>query len=122
MKISKISKLGEKDPTYGQKYWCEVMDSLTPLMFNSQQEFQAGDDVTYESSEPKKSSKGTDYLLVKKVRKTGQTTLPQAPQDSPNEVLAELRKQTALLQKLAGDSPDEVIEPTQQELDGDVEY
>lgn len=67
--ISKVSKLGENDPKYGQTYWAEVDEQNEPVMFNLMTgSVQEGDVVTAEEVLLKTSSKGNDYHRLKKVK------------------------------------------------------
>lgn len=67
--ISKLSKLGDYDQKYGQTYWVEIASDLTPVKFNSQnQHIGVGDVITAEEKVMKKSTKGTEYWQLKKVR------------------------------------------------------
>lgn len=68
-KLDKVNKLGEYDATYGQKYWCASVDAELTLSFNSQnQDVMAGDTIEAEETSNKRSTKGTDYLQLKKVK------------------------------------------------------
>lgn len=77
--LEEISKLGDKDPKWGQKYWGKATNEDTEvyIMFSSRSEFSVGDQISYEESEQKESGKGTPYLALKKVKKV-QTDLPDS--------------------------------------------
>lgn len=119
IKLSKVSKLGDKDPKYGQKFWCEVTDSLTPVMFNSNSDFQAGDTISYEESENKTTKKNTPYLLLKKVKKL-QTDIPAGKTDSTASqsvsgiTYEQGQEIIALLKKLVGEAS--IIEDEEREI------
>lgn len=67
--VTKISKLGERDPKYGQTYWAEVRESDFPIMFNSSSSFVSeGQALVAEEQEKKISKKGSEYLRLKKVK------------------------------------------------------
>lgn len=104
VKLVKVSKLGEPDEKFGQRYWAET-DS-TPVMFSSNSEFGDGDSISYEESTSKTSAKGTDYLQLKKVKKmqedlpepkSQQTVSTQAPgitYEQGDEIIRLLKKLT----------------------------
>ena len=73
-KLHTCSPLGERHPEYGQSYWASANDQNTlPFKFSSRSaiDFKPGEDIEFESYEVKKSSKGTDYWQLKKVRLVG---------------------------------------------------
>jgi hypothetical protein len=61
--------MGEKHPTYGYSVWSET-DSDLPVMFNVMDEKNLIPQVrvTYEAAEHKTSSKGREYMRLKKVK------------------------------------------------------
>lgn len=75
--LSEINKLGDNDPTYGQRYWGKVSDDLTPVSFNSKQDgFTPGSTITAEEKVMKQSAKGTQYWTLKKVKLVESTNAP----------------------------------------------
>lgn len=121
--LSKVNKLGEFDATYGQRYWGEVTEDLTPVSFNSKhQDIKAGDMLAAEEKVMKKSSKGTQYWQYKKVRLLEEGTEhhvePEKPAERPQnapqnkwggeldklrvEILSKLAAIEAKLDKLLG--------------------
>lgn len=115
MQLAEINKLGERSEKYGQRWWGKTNESLNPISFNSQSEFQVGDEITYEESEQKTSKKGTVYLQLKKVKKV-QSTLPEGkPQQNAPESVSGLTKEQGdeiirLLKIMAGESEKKVDE------------
>jgi hypothetical protein len=70
------AKMGDKDPKYGQSWWSYTHDADTPVMFNLMDgEVRDGSVITTEEWVNKQSSKGTDYLRLKKVKVQGQESL-----------------------------------------------
>jgi len=78
--------LGEEHPTYGFSFWSET-DGDYPVMFNSKEgNILPGTRVTYETAELKTSSKGNEYLRLKKVKfedNPEQTSAPFAQKSKP---------------------------------------
>lgn len=67
--FSKLQKLGDYDETYGQRYWAEVTEELKPVMFNSKDaSIEIGDMIEAAETSNRRSGKGVDYLMLKKVR------------------------------------------------------
>jgi hypothetical protein len=59
--------MGDKHDIYGYTFW-SLTDTDFPVMFNHKEgNIMPGTRITYESSEPKVSKNGTDYLRLKKV-------------------------------------------------------
>jgi len=89
--LTKVSKLGDYDETYGQRYWCLEEDSNTPVSFNSQnQEIESDCSIECEEKTMKKSKKGVTYWQLKKVRviaEAGNTTT-QAEKPATTELRA----------------------------------
>lgn len=108
-KLDKVSKLGEYSETYGVTYWCEAVDDLTPIKFNSQnQDIKEGDTITAEERAERKSTKGTVYYQLKKVKVSDSQ---EANLDRPNSET----KSSESSQSVAGINPnigylDQVLE------------
>ena len=69
LKLSKVNKLGDADPKYGQSWWGEVNQDK-PVMFNTMSgEFSDGCVIEYEERVEKvsKSEKKTPYWRLRKV-------------------------------------------------------
>lgn len=119
--FSKVSKFGELDVKFGQTYWAEVHEHLQPVMFNSMNEdIDLDDKIVAEERSEKKSSKGTMYYRLKKVRvvgKNGSDGPKMAQGDSSADVRDQLNRIEAKLDKLLGQ--DAVTEPTPEQLDGE---
>lgn len=75
-KLDKVSKLGDMDAKFGQRYWCETSDQVEPLMFNSLDEtIKDGDTITAEEvllkstkPNPEKGKESQPYHQLKKVK------------------------------------------------------
>jgi len=113
--LAKVNKLGDNDPTYGQRYWGEVSDDLTPVSFNSKQDgFTPGSTITAEEKVMKQSAKGTQYWTLKKVKLIESSQLlessetpperPYVPHTAidPKEVLRQLTIINSKLDQLLG--------------------
>lgn len=108
-KLSKVTKLGDMDAKYGQRYWCEVAEQLEPVMFNSMNEnIEVGQTITAEEVLLKTSSKGKEYHGLKKVKLTD-SKASQAPQTSStgsvsesqiNQILELLKENNEMLKQL----------------------
>jgi hypothetical protein len=90
--LDKVSKLGDFDETYGQRYWCESPDEDKALSFNSKEDIELTETsgaihITAEERTEKQSKKGTVYYQLKKVKvvsgSEGQGAHP--PVDSPTQ-------------------------------------
>jgi hypothetical protein len=108
--LSEVSKLGEFHPDYGQAYWGSVSDDLTPVKFNSKNEYIAvGDVIEYEEKSTKKSMKGTEYLQLKKVKvvEGGKVSPPpsSAPTSDLDEVIIRLSRIEEKLDEFMGIKP-----------------
>lgn len=67
--FTKLDKMGEPHETYGQAYWGSVNEELRPVKFNSSNEnITADDTIECEEQAERKSTKGTVYLQLKKVK------------------------------------------------------
>lgn len=99
--VKKASALGDKDPKYGQSYWCEVEEQIQPVMFNLMEgSVQEGDRITAEEILLKTSSKGTEYHRLKKVKveeASPRMVTPQAVSD--NDGLAKLEERVAKIEQ-----------------------
>lgn len=85
-KLDKVNKLGDFDDTYGQRYWCASVDSELPLSFNTQnQDVMAGDTIEAQESTNKRSTKGTDYLQLKKVQVTASIQAKPSKPPEPSQ-------------------------------------
>lgn len=129
-KLGKVSKMGERDPKYGQTYWAETDGSDFPVMFNSSASYMPdGASITAEESTRKTSKKGTEYLRLSKVKVLESAPAREEPAKNAPEmntghfrlIYSELRKQTALLEKLAGEAPEKVIEPEDDWVPSEVD-
>lgn len=117
--LDKVSKLGDYDETYGQRYWCESPDEEKPLSFNSKEDIELTEtsgsiNITAEERVEKQSKKGTVYYQLKKVKVSGSagqvTHLPEkvTPQTQGSEnpqnaaVLSQLDRIEEKLDKLLG--------------------
>jgi hypothetical protein len=114
--IKSLKPMGEAHEVYGQRYWGYVEETIQPIMFNSKGDVSAGDKITCESQEERESKSGNKYLSLKKVRKSdGAAEQQTAPVEGGSAtmtfILNELKKQTALLQKLAGEEKEVVVKP-----------
>lgn len=74
--LDKVSKLGDYDETYGQRYWCESPDEEKALSFNSREDIELTEDsgaihIAAEERTEKQSKKGTVYYQLKKVKVSG---------------------------------------------------
>lgn len=76
-KLNKVVKLGQYDEKYGQRYWCDADAEEKPVSFNSQnQNIKEGDTIEAEESLNKMSTKGTHYLMLRKVKVVDNTAQP----------------------------------------------
>lgn len=94
--LTKVTKMGDYDSKYGQRFWAEVNEQLEPVMFNSQnQDISVGDTITAEDVLLKTSAKGTEYHGLKKVKVVeGSTNSTQSPiSESKIEQILELVKE-----------------------------
>jgi len=67
--FSKLSKMGDFDEKYGQAYWGSPNEQLVPVKFNSMNpNITQEDAIEAEEVLLKKSSKGTEYHQLKKVK------------------------------------------------------
>lgn len=124
--LTSVTKLGDNDPKYGQRYWVAAPESDLPMMFNSMSEdIDIGDTITCEETANARSAKGTDYLKLKKVRVAEQgthtsppaqkpVTEPQNGSDKPNgwdaaKLFMQLNRIEEKLDKLLGDD-DEITQ------------
>lgn len=91
--LDKVSKLGDYDETYGQRYWCESPDEEKALSFNSREDIELTEDrgaihITAAERTEKQSKKGTVYYQLKKVKVSGSQgrgeTSPPATKGSEN--------------------------------------
>lgn len=96
-------KMGEHDPKYGQSYWAYTHESQMPVKFNLMDgDVHDGSKITCEEYAVRKSSKGTEYQQLKKVRVEGAsapqkqngTTAKQFKADPDKQ--AEIRAEWAL--------------------------
>lgn len=125
MKLTSVNKLGEKDSKYGQKYWAEVNDSLTPISFNSQSDFRVDDEITYEESARKVSKKGTEYLQLKKVKKVLSSPSEEKSDSAASVGVSGISKEQGdeiirLLKVMAGESDKEADKKIEDVPEGDV--
>src|ERR1700761_341255 len=75
--LAEVNKMGENDPTYGQTYWTKSTEEIRPLKFNSRNtDITVGMSIIAEETVNKRSTKGIDYLQLKKV---------QVLQENPSE-------------------------------------
>ena len=85
--FAKLTKMGDFDDKYGQRYWGEPNEQLVPVMFNSMnQNITAEDTIEAEEILLKTSGKGVDYHGLKKVRVvqgSPASTTPNAPALAP---------------------------------------
>lgn len=86
--LDKVSKLGDNDETYGQRYWCESPDEDKPLCFNTKEDIELTEDsgpisITAEERVEKQSGKGTIYYQLKKVKVSGSQGRGDVPASPP---------------------------------------
>ena len=132
----KITPMGEHDPKYGTRYWGTVQEADLPVSFNllNPVNVDEGAVLEYEERSERESKKGTMYVQLKKVKVLGGQAKVEQEKASQTSIMGyarliytEQRKQTALLEKLAGvayepsDAPkeDKVVELTDGEVLGD---
>ena len=135
--LAKANKMGDYSSQYGQQYWGEGDEQgALPIMFNSQnQNIVDGAVITAEERVERTSKKsGNLYHFLKKVRvlsgadAPASNMQPSSSSDSSSdsdssssnvredsEILTELKLQTALLRKLAGEAEPKA-EPTEDVL------
>lgn len=121
--LTKVTKMGERHPEYGQTWWGDVKEIDFPVMFNTKVDYVgAGQVLTADEQTKKTSAKGTEYMRLSKV-KLAEAEKPQA-ESSPSLntgnfklIYSELRKQTALLQKLVGEPSEKATEQMPDDLD-----
>jgi hypothetical protein len=71
-KLTKISPLGEADPTYGQKYWGAAEgESLEISFVTKAQGIAPGATITAEEKSIKTTNAGKEYAFLKKVKVNG---------------------------------------------------
>lgn len=101
--LTKADKLGSFDETYGQIYWCESKEELKPLKFNSKsQDIAVGDVITCEESLNKRSTKGVDYLQLRKIQ-VERKGAPAASKDAQaNNIMRVLARIEAKVDQLLG--------------------
>jgi hypothetical protein len=113
--LSELSKLGEFDEKYGQRYWGAIMDDLTPVSFNSKnQNISAGDTIECEEKAQKQSKKGTIYWQLKKVQ-VNSTSLGEKPATasqnaSGSDIKAQLDRIEAMVKELLGIGVDKKLD------------
>lgn len=66
-KIIRISKLGNKDPQYGQRYWGEAEGMDYPVSFNTHLDLDDGVTIEAEEKIEKETQKGKTYFLLRKI-------------------------------------------------------
>lgn len=77
-------KMGERDPKYGQSYWCYAHESNMPVKFNLMDgDVHDGDKISCEEYTVRKSSKGTEYQQLRKVKVAGQTVVSGSTNPQP---------------------------------------
>lgn len=105
--ITKVSKMGEAHPEYGQTWWGEVKESDFPVMFNSKTAYIAEGQVLTCEEQERKQGKKSEYLRLKKVKLAQSDKPAETPTaskaDHSYSILMELKKQTKLLEKLVGE-------------------
>jgi len=89
-------RLGTYDEKYGQGWWGDVNEDLKPVKFNTMNQsatFAAGDVISYDESVNKRSTKGTDYLQLRKVQVVSKnpTQAPETAQVAPPQSVAQSR-------------------------------
>lgn len=116
--LTKISKLGDYDPMYFQRYWGYAEGDDTPISFNSpNQEIIEDMDITAEEKTMKKSKSGTTYWQLRKVKVVGASasnpkpatkpaTEPRSVSRSDSEVMETLRRIEEKVDKLVGEPDD----------------
>lgn len=118
--VIKVGKLGSHDPKFGTRYWGRVEESQMEVSFNLLDPVDIPEGAELESEERLiKETKGTpekpsrEYLQLKKVKVFGGkpevSTSASVSAPGQDRILEELRKQTALLQKLVGDSQEDTV-------------
>lgn len=103
--LDKVSKLGEYDNTYGQRYWCESPDEDKPLCFNSKEDLELSDEsgaitISAEERIEKKSGKGTVYYQLKKVKVSGSQGRENVPASPPMTQGSENPQSAAVISQL----------------------
>jgi len=111
--LTKISKLGEFDPMYFQRYWGYAEGDDTPISFNSSnQDIVEGMDITAEEKTMKKSKNGTTYWQLRKVKVVSESASnPEQPTKpvlssqtrSDGEMMEALRRIEEKIDKLVGE-------------------
>lgn len=86
MTIKYANPLGEFDTKYGQKYWGKAHDIDLDISFNLMNpvNFEDGDEIDFEEKVIKETSKGKEYLQLRKVKRSGAgEQSPSVPPQSP---------------------------------------
>lgn len=87
--FSKLGKMGTMDEKYGQTYWAEVNEQITPVKFNSMNpDIKDTDTIEAEEILLKTSGKGIEYHQLKKVK----VVLPPEGQKMMEAQLADATK------------------------------
>lgn len=84
--MENIALMGEPDPKYGQSYWGNVEEQTMPVKFNLMQQvdIRPGRMLFAEESEIKTSSKGNQYMQLRKVK----LSEPEVPEVAQPEAIA----------------------------------
>ena len=121
---------------YGNRFWASVKEIGKPVMFNARASYlNAGQVIIAEEQSEKTSSKGTAYLMLKKTKLAESGKTEEKAESPPINagnfqlIYSELRKQTAMLEKLIGDQdeptpPDEPepdVEPIIDDVDDEID-
>lgn len=73
MTIKYVNPLGEYSEKYGQKYWGKAHDVDMDISFNMMNpvNFEDGDGIEFEEKVIKETSKGKEYIQLRKVKRSG---------------------------------------------------
>lgn len=73
------SKMGKRDPQYGQTYWSHNHDFDAPVKFNymGEEDLHDGQVITADTVELVTSKTGNDYYLLRKVKLEGAEDTPK---------------------------------------------
>jgi hypothetical protein len=63
-----VSKLGEYSEQYGQCYWDGDADELPIMFYSHNQDIGEGAEISADEKSMKKSKKGTNYYLLRKIK------------------------------------------------------
>src|ERR1700685_1217291 len=99
--LSEVGKMGDADEMYGQAYWTKATDSDTPIKFNSKNlNIGIGSVIEAEEKVMKKSTKGTAYWQLRKVRVLEESQEPDATRITSEPTSSQLDRIEELLNKI----------------------